>query len=322
MVRKETYRMVISLFATMALALAACSKTETPSETPITVKIGYLNISASLPLFIAEDMGFLTQDGVKFESIPFQTSNQLVDGIAAGNLDAFIESSAVPVLALELQSPGRLKIFATSSITKDEPFDAILVKADSSLTSLSDLARKKIGVFPGSTATTLLKKYLSDNGIDVSGITFIPVPPQNQLTALIEGSIDALHCYEPTIAIGLTKGNAKKLYGSVYADMLDRNPQGVAAVSTKFTQEHPQTAQRVVHALEQGMIFMRDNELEARQIAGKRLGLDEAITKTTVFLYMHPHTQLDGNILQQYADMLSDLQELKGRVRVDSIIYR
>ena len=57
--------------------------------------------------------------------------------------------------------------------------------------------------FPGSTATSLLRKYLKDSKVEVGGITFVPIPPQTQLGALLEGSIDALHAYEPTTAIAL-----------------------------------------------------------------------------------------------------------------------
>ena len=67
------------------------------------------------------------REGIHEEAMPIATSNQLVDASVAGNLDIYPESSAYPALAVELQSPGRLKIFAASAITKQKPFDALLV---------------------------------------------------------------------------------------------------------------------------------------------------------------------------------------------------
>ena len=139
------------------------------------------------------------------------------------------------------------------------------MKVDSPIKALSELAGKKVGVFPGSTSMTLLKKYLTDQGVDVSGITFVPVPAPNQLAALLEGSIAAVHAYEPTIAIGLSKGTVRKLHDSVYADMLDPNPQGVAIVSAKFIKEHPETAKKVIRALERGMVFMQIERASCRE---------------------------------------------------------
>lgn len=245
-----------------------------------------------------------------------------MDGIIAGTLDAFVEASAVPVLAVELQAPGRLKVFSVSSITQEHPFDSILIPANSSIKTVQNLAEKKIGVFPGSTATTLLKSFLSKEGVDVSKITFVPLPPQNHLTALLEGSVDAVHAYEPTIAIALSRNDVKQLYGSVYAAMLDRNPQGVAVISTKFLKSEPKTAKAVVSALERAIVFMREHEIESRAILAKRLSLHEDVAKRSVFLYMVPHSEIDPAVFQNYADMLSSLGELQGKLDVSGLLYR
>jgi len=293
-----------------------------PSEKETTVRIGYLNIVASLPLFVAEEKGYLEDEGIKYETTTIATSNQLVDAVVAGNLDCYIESSAVPVLAVELQSPGKLKVFSVSEITPQAPFDALLVKEDSPIKALSDLAGKKIGVFPGSTATNLLKKYLADKGLDVSSITFVPMPPPSHLAGLLKGSVDAIHAYEPTTAIAISKGGVRKIFGSVYAEMLSPNPQGVAVIGTSFIADHPEAARRVIRALERAMVFMKQNDAETRQILIKRMNLTEDAAKRVVFLYMLPHDQIPADTFQQYADMLTELGELSGQVRTENLLYR
>lgn len=290
-----------------------------PSEK---VKIGYLNIAASLPLFVAEEKGFFVEEGIEYESVPISTSNQLVDGILAGNLDLFIESSAVPVLAAEIQAPGKMKVFSVSEITSNAPFDALLVKEDSQIKTLSDFEGKKIGVFPGSTATNLLKKFLKDKGIDIDTTIFLPIPPQNHLTALMDGSVDAIHAYEPTTAIALSNGGVRKLYGSIYAEMLSPNPQGVAVVSTAFLEKNTQIAEKSIRAIEKAMIFMKEQDSETRQMLAKRMKLSEKAVQNTVFLYMLPHGQINSMILQDYANMLTDLGELPNSVQVDKLIYK
>ncbi len=293
-----------------------------PTEEEPVVRIGYLNIVASLPLFVAEEKGFLAEEGLRFETTVMASSNQLVNGVVAGHLDCYVESSAVPVLAVELQSPGRLKVFSVSEITPKTPFDALLVKEDSPIEQLSDLPGKKIGVFPGSTATNLLKKYLKDKGLDVSSITFVPMPPPSHLASLLAESVDAIHAYEPTTAIAMSKGGVRQLHGSVYAEMISPNPQGVAVIGTSFVDKHPETAAKLIRALEKAMVFMKEHDAETRQILVKRMKLSEDAAERCVFLYMLPHDQLDVVILQQYADMLTDLGELDGRVKVEGLIYR
>jgi ABC-type nitrate/sulfonate/bicarbonate transport system substrate-binding protein len=310
---------VFSVFSLLIFFLPACSKKQ-PEEKP-TVRMGYLNIVASLPLFVAEEKGFFKDEGIQYEATAIATSNQLVDAVVAGNLDCYIESSAVPVLAVELQSSGKLKVFSVSEITPQAPFDALLVKEDSPIKTLSDLSGKRIGVFPGSTATNLLKKYLTDKKIDISSTSFVPMPPANHLAALLEGSIDALHAYEPTTAIAMNKGGIRQIHGSVYAEMLSPNPQGVAAINVTFINKYPNTAAKVVRAFERAMVFMKEHDAETRQILAKKMGLSEDVSKRCVFLYMLPHDQIPVDIFQQYSDMLTDLGELSGRVQVEKLLY-
>jgi ABC-type nitrate/sulfonate/bicarbonate transport system substrate-binding protein len=315
-------KFVIIAAAVAVVAAAAFCWSGCGGHKSLTVKIGYLNNTGSLPLFVAEEKKFFTEEGIQEEATPIATSNQLVDALVAGNLHAFPESSAYPVLAVELQSPGRLKIFSASAITRQRPFDVLLVKENSPITKLSDLAGKRIGVFPGSTATSLLRKYLKDSNLEVSGITFVPIPPQTQVGALLEGSIDALHAYEPTAAIALARGGVRKMFGSVYAELLEPNLQGVGVVSTRFLREQPEAARKVIRALEKAMSFMRQNEAETRQIMGRRLKLEDRVAQTSVLLDVQPHAELDRVALQKCADMLSGLGELKGQLHVDDLIYR
>jgi len=285
------------------------------------VRIGYLNLVTSLAVLVAEEKGFLSDEGVEYKTIAVASSNRIVDEILAGNLDCFTGASVVPVLAAELESPGRLKVFSVSEITADKPFDALLVKEDCPVRSLSDLPGKRIGVFPGSTATNLLKKYLGDKGVDVSDITFVPIAPAEHLGALGEGSVDVIHAYEPTVAIALSEKGVRELHGSVYAAMFSPNPISVAVVSTGFVQEHPEAAGKVIGALERAMRYMKEQDREARDILAKEMKLSEQAANRCVFLYMLGHQQIDSTVFQGFADMLTDLGELKGRVRVDSLIY-
>ena len=147
------------------------------------------------------------------------------------------------------------------------------------------------------------------------------MPPQNHITALLEGSVDAVHTYEPTTAIALSRGGVRQLYGSVYADMISPNPQGIAAAGTSFVTKYPQAAAKVVHALEKAMVFMKEHDIETRQILIKRMQLSEGTANRCVFLYMVPHKKIDMVVFQRYADMLTDIGELNGHVDVKKLIY-
>lgn len=312
----------ITVMAVITLAAGCQAAQKTACRQAPTVRIGYLDLVTSLPLFVAQGRGFFAEQGVDYKITSVASSNKIVEDIVSGDLDCFIGASAVPALAAELRSPGRLKVFAVSEITADKPFDALLVKKDSPIRTLSDLSGRKVAVFPGTTAKSLLSKYLGDKGVNVSAITFVPMPPANHLDALMASAVDVIYAYEPTIAIALSSGTVKKLHGSVYADMLSPNPISVSVVSTGFLRDHPETAAKVITALLRGMKYIRTNDKETRLILIEQMKLSREAANRCVFLYMLGHEQINMAVFQRFADMLTELGELEGHVAVDGLIYR
>lgn len=304
----------IFILVSLVLCTISCNNDSRP------IRIGYLNIVASLPLFVAEENDYF--EGLEVEFFQMASSNQLVDATLTGNLDFIVECSAAPVLAVEYSSPGRLQVFSVSEITEDKPFDAIISKIGSEINTINDLEGKTIGVFPGSTASNLLKKHLMDRGIDVSKINFLPIPPPNQLASLESGAIDALHPYEPTVTIALLKGDYQKVYGSVYAKIISPNPQGVAVVSKEFNSNNPEISLEVILAFERAFDFIENNEIEARKILEKRLKLDKETASKTSLLFMLPSSKIKEDIFQQYANTLSELGELDGMVEVNNLLWK
>ena len=314
-------KLIISVLIIVVIVLGAFFLFSPKKEEQRVVKIGYLPIMASLPLYVAQENNYFTEQGVQIETIQLQSSNQLVDALVRGDIDIVVESSAVPALIAETIDSGKIKIFSASDITPQTPFDSLIVKQNSILNSLEDLEGKKIGVFPGSTATNLLKKFLSDNNIDISKIEFIQIVPPNQLPALYEGSIDVLHAYEPTTAIALQSGNAKKLYSSIYAEQLNHNPQGVALISAKFISDNPQLAKKTIIAFNQASDFISQNDAETREVVVKYVKVDKNVADNVVFLYMSRSDTINEEALQSYADMLYDIGEMENKIDVSTLLY-
>ena len=314
-------RMVAVVGFLLVVSLLAVAQILREDRVP-PVRIGYLPILASLPLFVAQENGYFNESGITIETVPLQSSNQLVDALLRGDIDIAVESSAAPVFMVETVDPGRVKIFSASDITVDAPFDSIVVRKESPIETLNGLEGRKVGVFPGTTATRLLKDFLVGKGINTAAMEFIQIVPQNQLPALYTGSVDALHSYEPATAIALDGGQARRLYGSVYAEQLNHNPQGVALISAAFIGKNPLRAQKVVAAFDYAFNDIRKNDTEARRIAATAFGIGQGAVGQVVFLYMSPSSTVNGEVLQAYADMLVSLGELQKKVDVSRLLYR
>ena len=76
------------------------------------VKIGYHPIMASLPLYVAQENNYFTEQEIQIETIEFQSANQLIDALVRGDIHVAFETSAVPVLIAETIDSGNIKIFS------------------------------------------------------------------------------------------------------------------------------------------------------------------------------------------------------------------
>ena len=285
------------------------------------VKIGYLQSLVSLPIFVADENKYLESEGIKYELIKMGSSEQALESILTNNIDLVFEMSFVPVLYAESKSPENVKIFSVTDLTIDKPFDSILVKGDSNIQGLKDLENKKIGVFPGTTSTNMLRHFLNSKGINTKNIQFVQIPPSNQLEALSKGSVDALLSFEPNNAIAINKLGAKRMFGSVFAEQINHNPQGVAVFSTKFVKENLEIAKKILTAFDKSVEFIRTDENGTREIISSRLKIEPEVADSMTLFYMVKNNEIDNSKVQEYIDFLFELGEIDRKIDVNDIIW-
>jgi NitT/TauT family transport system substrate-binding protein len=287
------------------------------------VRVGYAPILGSLPVYIASENKYFEEQGVRYQLIELQSGNQLLEAIARGDIDVAPFGSLPPSLNAELVDPGKFKIISVSDLTHEKPFDTILVNSNSKVQSVKDLQNKKIGVFPGSTSTNFLKKYLADHGVDITKIEFIQLSPPNQLPALYGNSIDALFSFEPNTTIALENGKVRKIVSeSVFASILNHSPQGVGLISSQFVKDNPELSKKVVNAIDKSYKFMTENDVKTREIAQKAFKLEPNVANKVVLTYMKGSNELDKQLISNYVDVLVSIGELKTRPDLSNLFYQ
>ena len=310
---------IVILIAGIAIqAHRSTTKVVTPAPK---VRIAVLNLVTNLPLMVAREEKLLEAQGLQADYIPFQSSNQVIEAMERGDIDMGMGISLVPYFTVEQKDPGKLKIYSTSAMTTEHPFDELVVKGDSPITTISQLANKKIGVFPGTTATNLAKDYLKKQGVDVNTLTFVTMPPQNQLPALETGAIDALYAYEPGLTIALSKG-ARVISPSIYATLVDKNPIGAGLITSAFTTNQPDVAKKAVAAIDQAIRLQTSNQAQTREIARQVLGLDQAVANTFSLTPTLMNHELNKTTVSTLAQKLVDIGELPSKPNTHTIYYQ
>jgi len=299
----------LALFALtiFALVLSSCNTTTKNKK----IKVGYLPMVSSLTHFVAVEKGYYKDEGLEVEANPIKTSNLIAQDLVAGHIDVGIELSIVPLLKQLENSPNSAKIFSISSITSENGFDGILVKSNSTMTKLEDLAGKKVGVFPGTTAKKSLAEIFKTKFPNLELPTFIELDPPLHIQSLENGDIDGLFTYEPTMTLGIIKNGFKKISTSIYAMQYSPNPIGIAAINNKWLKENPETAKAFFRAIDKAVDFIKKNPAEARQILAKATKLDTNVANAMNIMPLSASTQIDFNNLKGYLDVLKNIGEIK-----------
>ncbi len=277
------------------------------------VRLAYPPIMASLPVFVAEDRQLFAHEGVSTRTVSFSSSNDMVNALVAGQVDMLPAVSLIPLIHLEIQSPGKVRVFSHSRMRPENSTYRIVVKSESKLKAVADLEGKRIGVFPGTSATRLLSTFLARKGVNAGSITFVQLPSSAQVSSLESGAIDALFAYDPLTVIS-APGRYRALSNSVYAELIEPCPLGVSVISRDFERAHPQSATRAVHALQQGIDYMASNPEQARALLPRFTRMTPETAARVNVADITLSNQVDSVVLQRFIDLLFETGEIPERI--------
>jgi NitT/TauT family transport system substrate-binding protein len=162
-----------------------------------------------------------------------------------GDMNAIIQNAAtrsdVPVMVYMIYSKA--------------PF-ALLVKADSPIKKISDIAGKKLGAPAGGASLKLFPLLAKKNGLDPAAVSVVNMAPNLQEQMLIRGDVDISALFTATSymnLISLKLDPDKDFRWVYYSDGgLDLYSNGVM-VSQKLAKEKPEAAKGLVRAINKAM---------------------------------------------------------------------
>jgi NitT/TauT family transport system substrate-binding protein len=241
--------------AATALAVAGCSTaggnaaSSGLEETNVTV--------AALPtadlagLYVAQDDGFFAKLGLHVTIEKIASSAAIITDQLNGQVDI---SAGAYIPYISAQAAGaRFRILAEASTLG--PHTRVLVTtASSSVTTIGELAGKKIGVNgTNSIGTLLISALLAEHGISPKKVTFItekkgfPVMPGE----LRDGYWDAAFLAEPYVTVAGEQYGERELADLDQGATLNFPIDGYVATQA-WAEKNPHTAAAFVQAIEEG----------------------------------------------------------------------
>jgi NitT/TauT family transport system substrate-binding protein len=328
MQNKTIIGLVIAVLVVGGIWYFASNKQEVKLETT-KIKIAYLASSAqALPLYLSIDKGYFNDAGLEVEPVKFEAPNQIIDALIAGNVDFGSPSTAMGITAIsQAKNPNTLKIFALNGGTAPNNIDnVLLVKKDSTISTIQDLKGKKLGTLPGIQFRTIAQHILSTENLTVDkDVTIFELAIPLQLQALITGQIDAVLTLEPVKVIGKSQNAVKDL---VIAPMdqyiADPWYGGGGVVSVKFSENNPNTTKKVIAVFDKAINEINANPDLARQYLKNYTPLNDQQIKDMPLPIWKTYTDFkesDISALQKFFDIFAQYKVIENKVDARQLLY-
>lgn len=228
------------------------------------LRIGISPRPGAEALFLAHDQGLLAEQGLHVDLIEYASFGDVASAFAQGDVDAML-CSTHEVVTVAARSRRRPVVVRVTDISHGA--DQILVKPE--LTSVADLAGRRIGVEIASVGIELLDHAMTSAGSSISAVTIVPSEPAGIPEAFRSGAIDAAVSYQPYVDQIVEAGGR-----SIFTSTGLRQPIiSVFAIDQAWLAQHPDDAAAFERAFSQVVEWIAAHPTEAATHQGARLGL-------------------------------------------------
>jgi sulfonate transport system substrate-binding protein len=268
---KSTFTRRAALGAIGSLAAGAALA---QGNAPRPVRLGYQKSSTLIAVLRLQ--GTLEQRlealGARLSWHEFTSGLPLLEALNLDNLDFSADvADTVPVFA---QAAGAQLTFVAQEAPSPTA-QAILVRSDSPLKSVSELKGKRVGFAKAAGAHYLLIAALEKAGLSFSDIEPAYLTPADGRAAFEKGALDAWVVWDPFLSAAQKQANARVLSDGTGLASYQR----YYLASTRFAQARPDVLGVIYSELEKTGRWVKQNPKEAAALLSPFWGLDAGIVE-------------------------------------------
>lgn len=262
-----------ALLATGTLLLTGCLAGENASTADTSTAAGDTTVTIDYATYnplslIIKEKGWLEtaleEQGKDVEWVQSAGSNKANEALRSGAIDVGSTAGSAALLARSNGSPIQV-----IDLYSQPEWSALVTRTDTGISSVKDLAGKKVAVTKGTDPYFFLLQALEEAGVSPDEVTIEQLQHADGRTALNQGTVDAWSGLDPIMASTEIEDGNTLFYRNV-----DFNTYGFLNATEDFIESDPEAAQTIVDVYEYARDWALANEEEAVQILADGSGIE------------------------------------------------
>lgn len=282
----------------------------------VKIKLGYLIASQSIPMLLASKEGYFAKEGLDVELVNLERRRGDEDPlIASGSLDCSNSSKLFTIKAISQGMP--LKIVSSLAAPGGPPVFKVVVKKDSGIKTIFDLAGKTMGFAEGGYQNFLIDNLFKKNNFDITNVNYVNLKETDAIPSFRSDKInvyvaDILTYQEVSKDFELvTLANSSEFLNNSYIDAL--------VCSQQFINEHPKELAKLLKVIYEVSAFINQNPSQTKEIL-KNEGADPSWQNLEFPIYAET-PQYAQNGIEQLISWLGEKGYLKSKVTTQDVVY-
>ena len=282
MAMKKFQIFIVVLVMTLATILVGGCSSDTKTTPAVvsmkTVRIGTVPLPFYSHMWVAHKKGFLAEElsKVGFTAVwkPINLGPVVSESFAAGEVDMGVMGDFPAFVGRA--SGIRYTVVSASDIA---PAQALLAGPKSTAKSVTDLKGKKVATTKNTSGHELLAVLLEKEGLTLQDVQFVNMSMADSGPALINGDIDAVVVWEPSVT-RLEENGAK-----VIKDGKKCPTYAVLLAGDDFLKANPAAVEAVNKAYARGVAYLKDNPEECLKLLSVEFKITEPQLKKMIVKY-------------------------------------
>lgn len=275
-------------FVTVALAAAVFAAGITAAGMPVraatppprvSLNVGVLKIAALADIYAAQKLGYFEKEGLDVTLTTANNGNDLMTALQSGKLDIILAIPGVAMRADEKGYEATLVFQNELSHTKSPDTGALIVKADSPITSVKQLVGKKVahsGI--GTQAWAAVIDVEMKNGVDPKSVQDLEMSYPQMPGVLAQGLVDAVAAVDPFTS-GLLASKQGRVISWFYVDSVPGQPVGAFWASKAWAAKNADVVKRYQTAMHAAVVYMNGHPDEAKTFITEYSGMNADAVK-------------------------------------------